>query len=193
VDAARRQRGEAVGWAGLRWDVAAVLPAGRVVRQVHVAVGEVREFGSAAEADAAIRRLPKRLRSSPLVPGGGLHAHEGTATHRGHTIAKHVKKTPAELAQRFKTDSNIQWSSSFTDRATAETAIAGTLAANKLKVERWVAGNAGTLILDADVGYEIGISVPAKGKTVTTTKLRVVLRRESSVLGYYIKTAFPMP
>jgi len=77
-----------------------------------------------AEADAAIRRLPRRLRSSPLVPGGGLQAHEGGVGHRGHTIGKHVNKTARELAQRFKDDPNLKWSSSFTDRGVAEAAIA---------------------------------------------------------------------
>jgi len=57
----------------------------------------------------------------------------------------------------------------------------------------WMAGNAGTLILNADVGFDVGTSISVSGTVVTTTKLRVVLRRELSVLGYYIKTAFPMP
>jgi Bacterial CdiA-CT RNAse A domain len=148
---------------------------------------------TAAEADAAIRRLPVRLRSSRLVPGGGLAAHEGSASHRGHTIGKHVEKTRAELTRRFQTDPNLKWSSSFADRHIAETAIAQALDRNRLKLSSWIASNAGTLVLNADVGCDVGTSVSASGTVITTSRLRVVLRKEPSVLGYYIKTAFPMP
>ncbi|HEU5269333.1 MAG TPA: RNase A-like domain-containing protein [Jatrophihabitans sp.] len=193
VDAARRSRGEPVGWDSLGWDVAAVVPAGRAVRRVRIAVDEVAEYRTAAEADAAIKRLPARLRSSPLVPGGGLKAHEGEATFRGHTILKHVKRTREELAERHLSDPNLQWSSSFPDRATAEAAIARVLDLNRLKITKWKDGSPGALILDADVGWQVGISVAPSGMMVTTAKLRVVLRREPSVLGYYIRTAFPTP
>jgi hypothetical protein len=193
VDAARRERGESVGWAGLGWDMAAVVPAGRIVRQVHVAVAEVGEVHTAAEASAAIRRLPKRLRSSPLVPGGGLERHEGTATHRGHTILKHVKKTRAELMRRFQTEPNLMLSSSFTDRGTAEAAIARALKQNERAIQTWLTMPQPLLRLRADVGVDIGHSVAKNGTMVHTSELRVILGKENSVLGYYIKTAYPMP
>jgi hypothetical protein len=193
VDAARRERGEPVGWGGLGWDVAGALPAGRAARELRAAADAVTEWRSAAEASAAIERLPESVRSSPLVPGGGLEAHEGTETVRGHTLRKHVNKTPRQLAKRFRADPDLRWSSSFTDRYTAEAAISQALGQNGHKIARWNASNADTLIIDADVGCEIGSSLSVNGIMVRTPKLRVVLRKESSVLGYYIKTAFPTP
>jgi hypothetical protein len=40
---------------------------------------------------------------------------------------------------------------------------------------------------------DIGHSVAQNGTMVHTSKLRVILGKEPSVLGYYIKTAYPMP
>jgi hypothetical protein len=193
VDAARRARGEHVGWGTLGWDLAAVLPAGRAVRRVHAAVEEVTEYRTAAEADAAIRRLPKRLRSSPLVPGGGLQAHEGTATYRGHTIAKHVKKTRKELAQRFRTEQDLKVSSSFTDRRIAEAAIGKVLKQHKQTVDQWLGTRKKGLVLEAECDRRLGISLHRNGRIVATTRARVILRREESSVGYYIKSAFPVP
>jgi hypothetical protein len=146
-----------------------------------------------AEADAAIRRLPRRLRSSPLVPGGGLQAHEGSADHRGHTIGKHVTMTEEELAERFQTEPYLEWSSSFTDRHTAEAAIAMALANNHWLIRTWLRQPLQVFRFEADVGAEIGRSLGADGTMVSTSKLRVVLRKEDTMLGYYIKTAFPTP
>ncbi len=183
VDSARRERGEQVGLAGLGWEALAALPGGRLVA----------EFHSAAEASAAIERLPPELRSSRLVPGGGLAAHEGTATHRGHTLLKHVGRTTEQLAERFKTEPYLEWSSSFPDHAVAETAVATAIQANQPAVAAWLASKAPSLVIQSDVGMLVGKSVAKNGTIVSTSKVRVALRKEDSVLGYYIKTAHPTP
>lgn len=193
VDSTRRARGEPVGWTSLGWDVAAVLPAGRAVRRVHIAVEEFAEVRTAAEADAAIRRLPKRLRSSLLVPGGGLAAHEGTAAHRGHTILKHVKKTRKELAQRFKAEPDLHLSSAFDNRAVAEAAIAKVLKQHDPAIRAWLKTGKKGLVLEADLGRRLGLSLHRDGRIETATRARVVLAKEESSIGYYIKTAFPTP
>jgi hypothetical protein len=183
IDAARRERGERVDLLQLGGDALAAVPIGR-------AFAEVR---SAAEADAAIERLVPELRRSRLVPGGGLAAHEGTATYRGHTLLKHVGKSPAELAQRFQTESDIGWSSSFTDRQVAESAISEALDNHQAAVITWLAGGSAFLTLDPDLGWQVGTSVSRNGTIMATSKFRVVLRKEGTVLGYYIKTAYPTP
>lgn len=192
VDAARKKRGEPVGWAGLGWDVAAAVPAGRAVRGVRIAVEEVAEYRTAAEADAAIKRLPKHLRSSPVVPGG-LSAHEGTATHRGHTLLKHVGKTPGQLIQRFKAEPHLKWSSSFTDHRSAEAAIAHALDKNRDAIGEWLTQSWPTYRFVADVGADVGHSVGKDGTIVYASKVHVTLRKEDTMLGYYIKTAYPTP
>lgn len=192
VDATRRARGEPVGWAGLGWDVAAALPAGRGLGGFRALSAEMREWHSAAEASAAIERLPVSLRSSPLVPGG-LKAHEGSATYRGHTILKHLDKTPGDLVRRFKDEPHLKWSSSFTDRQTAEAAIAQALDENRAAISEWLAQPWPTYRLVNDVGTQVGLSVAKDGTIVSSSKVHVTLRKENTVLGYYIKTAYPAP
>jgi hypothetical protein len=180
LDVARQERGEHVGVAGLSWDMLAVVPVGRVVR-------------SATEASTAIERLAPELRSVRLVPGGGLKMHEGTATHRGHTLLKHVGKRPKQLTRRFKTEPKLQFSSSFTDRATAETAVAKAIQDNHQTIAQWLASPWPSLLIQTDVGAVVGKSVARGGTIIRTSRVQVALRKEGTVLGYYIKTAYPTP
>lgn len=183
VDATRRERGERVGSAQLGWDALGVLPVGRLLSGAR----------SAAEASAEIERLAPELRSSRIVPGGGLAAHEGTASYRGHTLLKHVGKTPEQLAERFVTEPKLYYSSSFTDRQVAETAIAQSLAKNREPIQSWLSEPREVLRLSVDVGTEVGHSVTQSGTIVNASKIRLVLGKEDTMLGYYIKTAYPMP
>jgi hypothetical protein len=183
IDLTRRQRGDRVGLAGLGWDATAAIPGGRLVAEIH----------SAAEASAAIERLAPQLRTVRLVPGGGLKMHEGTATHRGHTLLKHVGLTRKQLATRFKTEPRIIWSSSFTDRQTAESAVGGLLHDRSSQLERWLASPSRRLELDGDYGAEVGLSVSRNGELRRPSTFRVVLRKEQSPLGYFIRTAYPEP
>ena len=189
VDLTRRERGEHVGLSTLGMDALGALPMGRLAAGVH-AVAEVR---TAAEADAAINQLAPEFRQSRLVPGGGLTAHEGTATYRGHTLLKHVGKTQQELLDRFKTEPHLQWSSSFTDRATAEAATARRLDDHRKAISRWLAGTDEALDPQSqDFGsrdWQIGGQ--RMGLSSQHRDTVVVLRKENTMLGYYIRTAFP--
>jgi len=181
VDVTRRERGDHVGLAELGWDALAMVPGGRLAAGFH----------SAAEASAAIERLAPELRSVRLVPGGGLKMHEGTATYRGHTLLKHVGLKPRQLRRRFRTEPRIIWSSSFTDRQTAESAIGRLLYERKSEIEQWLASPSRRLELDGDYGREVGLSVSRDGLVRRPSSLRVVLRKEKSQLGYFIRTAYP--
>ncbi|MFL6162243.1 MAG: RNase A-like domain-containing protein [Jatrophihabitantaceae bacterium] len=183
VDVARRERGEQVGLAELGWDALAAVPGGRWAAEAH----------SAAEAGAVIERLAPELRSSRLVPGGGLAAHEGTATRRGHTLLKHVGKTSRQLTRRFESEPRIFWSSSFTDRQTAESAIGRLLGERDSDIAQWLAGPVHRLELRGDYGTEVGQSVSRDGVVHHPSSFRVVLFKEESRLGYFVRTAYPRP
>jgi Bacterial CdiA-CT RNAse A domain len=183
VDLTRRERGEHVGLAELGWDALAVVPGGRLAAGIH----------SAAEASAAIERLAPELRSVRLVPGGGLKMHEGTATHRGHTLLKHVGLKPRQLAKRFKREPDVKWSSSFTDRQTAESAIGRLLQDRNAEITQWLAAPSRRLKLDGDYGTEVGRSVSRHGMVKRPSSFRVVLDKEKSPLGYFVRTAYPRP
>src|SRR5215470_18031747 len=56
----------------------------------------------------------------------------------GHTLHRHVGRTDAELKQRLEQEPNISAASTYTDRATAETAVGTALEQNRSKIGRWL-------------------------------------------------------
>jgi hypothetical protein len=135
----------------------------------------------------------RQVRSVRLVPGGGLKMHEGTATHRGHTLLKHVGLRPKQLAKRFKTEPRLKFSSSFTDRQAAETAVAKAIQDSQQVIVVWLASPLPGLLIQTDAGTVVGKSMARDGTIISTSKVRVALRKESTMLGYYVKTAYPTP
>jgi hypothetical protein len=65
---------------------------------------------------------------SPIVPGGGLAAHEAAG---GHLLARHVGQTQAQLAQRLVTQPSISAASTFATRAEAEAAVSAVLESDR--------------------------------------------------------------
>ncbi len=138
----------------------------------------------------------------PLVPGGGLRAHEDQG---GHTLERHISEgIEADLVRverRFAGNPKIKWASYYTDRAVAEAATDLAIAANTPEIEAWLAdprhsqGTLGTLELTARLPGSVGYSFARNNPTpVTTDKVTVVLRwKPDSSLGYYILTSYPNP
>jgi hypothetical protein len=123
-------------------------------------------FAEAAEAGAAARepRVPASElgRSTPIVEGGGLQAHEG-GVRNAHLIDKHVGLTDAQLVERANTPIQPkdptkpprpppEAVSTFYDRTTAEVSASRTLAANDAAVREWLANGAPKQLVIRDVG-----------------------------------------
>jgi hypothetical protein len=129
--------------------------------------------------------------SSPLVPGGGLTAHEAAG---GHLLDKHVGETYEDLATRLAKEPRIDAASSFTDRATAEKAVAETINANQAKITDWLASGRNTpLPISHTMSEPVGISVP-RGVPVgiPASSVKVILVRDASFPdGYRILTGYP--
>jgi filamentous hemagglutinin len=128
--------------------------------------------------------------SSPLVPGGGLAAHEAAG---GHTIARHIGQTDADLAARLAAEPGISGASSFTNRAVAESALSDTLAAKQADITAWLSGTNPRLTLNNTLPDSVGRSL-ARGAAgpVDASGVRVVLQRDTSLpTGYRIVTGFP--
>ena len=134
-----------------------------------------------------------------------LAVHEaagGTARPGGHTIARHVGKTEAELRARIAATANMRRPppavSSFTKLGRAETFISRALQADKARITQWAgnAQNTRNLVINYDAGSKVvgtGI-VRASGQYVKMTKLRVVLKKQAyNGMPHYILTAFPTP
>ncbi len=161
------------------------------------AAGVVLEAGAGSGAVKALGRVlgigagkagPPRIR---LTPGGGLKAHEGAG--RGHTIAKHVGLSDDALRARLKSTS-ISRASSFPDRAIAEDAVSGAITANKNQVDVFLRSGKRTLEINQEFNGAVGRTIGRGEEAVTTTnRARIVLFKDSSPLGYHVKTAYPIP
>lgn len=127
-----------------------------------------------------------------------LVAHEAAAGSRvgGHTIARHVARTEAQMRTRLATMSGAGARvSSFKDLATAERAISEAVRANRAAIEAWArGGGAVRQAFDHRVGRVIGQGVSKASSSLDDlSSVRVVFKRELyNGKPYYILTAFPI-
>ena len=157
---------------------------------VDAAVPIVLTLGAAAARLAAVRggRIVLAEHEAATLKGVG-----------GHTLAKHIAKTDAELAQRLAAG-QAPAVSTFLSLAEAEQAISINMRANRAAIIAWAktAGTSGIssvkefdLVIAKGVGKVLvrGASTPTIGASV-----RVVLKKEAfNGKLYYILTAYPLP
>jgi filamentous hemagglutinin len=127
--------------------------------------------------------------SSPLVPGGGLAAHEAAG---GHLITRHIGQSEGALATRLAAEPRLKEASTFANRAEAEAAISAALNAKAVNVEAWVAAGArGRLVIDAPFN---GGAVLRRGDVAPSvgTGVRAVLEGNGNG-GWRIVTGYPTP
>jgi len=119
--------------------------------------------------------------------GGWLGFHEGV----GHTIARHVGKTDAQLIARLNSSSRISGASTFTNQATAEAVISSTIRGNRANLNAWLrSGSSRNLVLDYTGNSIIGRGIMRGQSAVTNlTNARVVLKPNGNG-GFNILTAF---
>ncbi len=141
----------------------------------------------------------------PLIPGGGLSAHEGRG--RGHTLERHVNVSTDDLRDRANgrgayanPNPNRRpppFSSRYTDRATAEAVIAQMMADRRADVDRWLNDPSGDSRLELDsvspFGRPVGEGVARGSEQVQSmSNARVVLQRDSDAPGgFFILTSHP--
>ena len=132
------------------------------------------------------------LSATRIVPGGGLAAHEAAG---GHAIARHVGKTPEELAARLDAQPGIQGASTFTDMSTAETAIAETLHRNDAQIRSFLSEAAPGDKLGFESALETSVGlVHSRNATqaVAGSTARVVIVADAAMPdGYLVLTAYP--
>jgi hypothetical protein len=152
--------------------------------------GKLEKLGAKEIAALEKAAVDEGTRFSRLVPGGGLAAHEFSG---GHAIEKHVGKTEAELIARFQAEPKLRYSSSFTDRSTAEQAIAEAIKANRQTIDAVRNGISPRQEIVYNFNTTVGIVVPQSTKTAfETSRLLVVVKADNNMPdGYTIITAFP--
>jgi hypothetical protein len=166
VDATRRAQGEQISNAHLGLQLAAAIPLG----------------------GPAVRSLRAADNVVHLVPGGGLMAHEGLGG--GHTLAKHVGKSPEFLRNRLATEPHIPGASSFYNREVAEQSLSDLLKTHDRRIQSWLAGPKPTLAISAPSSRACGIVLAPGTNPIESSVIRVVLRRSDALgLGYRIHTA----
>lgn len=113
----------------------------------------------------------------------------------GHTLSRHVGLTDAQLRERLKREQGISAASTYTDRATAEEAVAAALKASRKRVERWAArdGARTNLVVEwPGTGRVLGRTLRRGAKEpVPCTRALVVLKWDEEAEIYYVLTSYP--
>jgi hypothetical protein len=127
---------------------------------------------------------PVSVRSS----GVDLRTHEG----RGHTIAKHVGKTPSFLRRRLDAE-RLAHVSSFDNLDAANGAVSRVLAANAARVAEWTASSGRKLKLPPyDVGHAVGTVIP-RGKMAGRSSTVTVSLSKDPEGRVFVLTAYLTP
>jgi hypothetical protein len=112
----------------------------------------------------------------------------------GHTLARHVGKTDAELAARLRREPQISSASTYTDRETAEHAVGAALAGSRGRVDSWTsrAGPRPNLVLHFSSGLPVGRTL-SRSRTASRESRRVlvVLRWLERSERFYVLTSYP--
>lgn len=133
---------------------------------------------------------------APLSQGGGqaavdLRDHERLG---GHTIARHVGKSDAQLRRRLRRDRHLKYASSFSSLGAANSNVSRCLAQAEPRINAWLRGTAASRGFTTWHDRVTGRTAFASGQVHNVTGLRMILIRDDSYSnGYRIFTAFPTP
>ena len=149
----------------------------------------------AADQPAAPRAAPLAPSTPPQAPavqGRDLSIDEALG---GHTLARHVGKTDAQLAERLRREPQISAASTFTDQATAARAVAAALEASSAQLSSWSKrqGRRPNLVLhyvsrDGPLGRSL---VRRARAAVPCVRAIVVLRWDERRNRFYVLTSYP--
>jgi hypothetical protein len=109
----------------------------------------------------------------------------------GHVLARHVGKTDAELKQRLDEEPNISAASTYTDKKTAEEAIAAALEQRGARVDGWVKRRSHpNLVLDYYAKTSVGRTL-RRGETTGAPCLHSIVVLKWEQKDYYVLTSYP--
>ena len=110
----------------------------------------------------------------------------------GHTIARHVGKTDAELRARLEDEPDISAASTFPDLATAQRVVQRALDEERSEVEAWEkrTGSRPNLSLRTDMNETIGRSIKQGASGAEECEHAVVVLRWGNN-NWYVLTSYP--
>jgi hypothetical protein len=159
----------------------------------------VRNYLMYREADRARRRHEtvqwvdtKTFGKTGQQTATTIHDLSVDETKGGHTLKRHVGKTDAELKERL-TQERISAASTYTDRATAEAAIAAALGQNKDRVEDWRNRQGGhpNLVLDYSSDKALGRTLHRGEAESQPCSHAVVVLKFDPPNSYHVLTSYP--
>jgi CDI toxin RNase A-like protein len=156
-------------------------------------------------APAALPGPPGSAATAPAPPSPQPSAGRDRASDRydlgrdeqrgGHTLARHVGRTDAQLFERLDRERNISAASTYTDRAIAERTVARALIQARTRVDQWLArqGTRPNLAIDyrGRADEVLGRSARrGRPNTVPCTDAVVVLRWDRGQ-EFFVLTSYP--
>ena len=113
-------------------------------------------------------------------------------TRGGHTLDRHVGKSETELRERLRNES-ISADSTYTDRITAEMAVAAAVRENRRRIDNWLhrPGGHSNLVLDYDSSTPLGRSMRLSDAQSFSCSHAVVVLKWINPQNYYVLTSYP--
>ena len=145
---------------------------------------------------AEVQRTQPQRAPEP-APAASAERHDLGQDERrgGHTLARHVGRTDDDLRDRLKREPQISAASTYTDRPTAERAVAAALAHDRTRINRWLEreGQRPNLTIDYHdaSGASIGRSLMRRSSRVVSCSDALVVLRWDGRDGFYVLTSYP--
>lgn len=114
----------------------------------------------------------------------------------GHTLARHVGRSDAELAERLQRERNISAASTYPDESTAARVVGAAIAQSKGQLDTWVArrGPRPNLVLryQQSTGPPIGRSLARGARSPQAChRALVVIRWDERRQRWFVLTSYP--
>jgi len=140
------------------------------------------------------KQPPRAVQPIERVPLQASDRHDLSADEArgGHTLERHIGKTDSELRERLENES-ISADSTYTDRATAEMAVAAVIHENSSKIDHWLhrKGGHSNLVLDYDSTSSLGRSIHHRETESFPCSHAVVILKWLNPSEYYVLTSYP--
>ena len=148
---------------------------------------------SAVDATPAGPTRTATPRTPTAAPASGaLRNLSNDESQGGHTLARHVGRSDADLAARLKAEPDISAASTYTDRETAERAVGVALAKKSSDVTKWEqkTGSRANLAVRYTLDFTVGRSLKRGAKAaVDVRSVVVVLKWDGD--GWFVLTSYP--
>jgi hypothetical protein len=147
-------------------------------------------------ADTASRAAVETRQPQTAHPASTLYDLSRDEARGGHTLARHVGRSDAELKERLRREPKISAASTYRDRTTAEHVVARALADNRARVDQWLArkGARPNLVLDyrgSTREEPIGRSLSRRSAGPVDCSDAVVVLRSDDQRGFFVLTSYP--